>query len=77
MPCKRISPILDELAGEYAGRVAVAKVNADDNPQTMTRYGVMGLPAILVFRGGKRVDQISGFMPKPALKERFDRALGL
>lgn len=76
-PCLRISPILDELLVEYGGRVKFAKVNTDQHPNTLTRYGVMGLPAILVFKNGQRVDHIAGFMPKPQMRERIDKALGL
>lgn len=76
-PCLRISPVLDELARDYGGRVAFAKVNTDEHPATLARYNVMGLPAVLVFKDGKRVDHVAGFAPKPALRERLDRALGL
>ncbi|HWH07654.1 MAG TPA: thioredoxin family protein [Candidatus Thermoplasmatota archaeon] len=77
VPCLRIAPVLDELARDYAGRVAFGKVDTDRHPETLARYNVMGLPALLVFKDGRRVDHVSGFLPKPALRERLDRALGL
>lgn len=76
-PCKRLDPILDELSQEYGPRVAVAKLNTDEHPQTMTKYGVMGLPSILVFKNGKRVDHVTGLMAKPQLAARLNHALGL
>lgn len=76
-PCKKLDPIMKDLAAEYDGKVAVAKINTEENPQTATRYGIMGLPAVLVFRNGQRVDQVSGLQPKDALKARFDRSFGL
>lgn len=76
-PCLRIAPVLEQLEKDYAGKVALAKVNTDEHPNTLTRYGVMGLPAVLVFKNGQRVDQITGFMPPPELRARFDKALGL
>lgn len=76
-PCLRIAPVLDELARDYGGRVAFGKVDTDQHPETLARYNVMGLPAVLVFKDGKRVDHVAGFAPKPTLKARFDRALGL
>ena len=75
-PCLRISPVLEELSNDYAGKVAFAKVNTDEHPNTLARYQIMGLPAVLVFQDGRRVDHITGFTPKPALRERFDRAFG-
>ncbi|SDX70753.1 thioredoxin 1 [Allochromatium warmingii] len=51
-PCKMIAPILDEIAAEYAGRVKVAKLNIDDNPSTPPRYGIRGIPTLMLFRGG-------------------------
>lgn len=68
---------MKELEDEYAGKVAFAKVDTDQHPHTFTRYGVMGLPAVLVFKNGQRVDHVAGFVPKPDLRARFDKALGL
>jgi thioredoxin 1 len=76
-PCKKLDPIMHELAAEYGAKVAVAKINTEENPQTANRYGIMGLPAVLVFRNGQRVDQVSGLQPKDSLKARFDKTFGL
>lgn len=75
-PCLKISPVLEEIDREYGGKVAFGKINTDEHPNSATRFNVMGLPAILVFRNGQRVDHVTGFMPKPAMRERLDRALG-
>ncbi|HET6405496.1 MAG TPA: thioredoxin [Candidatus Thermoplasmatota archaeon] len=76
-PCKRIAPIMDELAKEYGGKVAIAKLNTDDNQRTAMQFGIMSIPTLLVFKDGQRVDQIVGLMPKDALQQRFNRAFGL
>lgn len=70
-PCRIVGPILDELARELSGRVTIGKLNADENPGTMSRYGIMGIPTMLVFKRGKLVDKIVGAAPKQVLKERF------
>ncbi|MCK4950992.1 MAG: thioredoxin TrxA [Gammaproteobacteria bacterium] len=51
-PCKMIAPILDEIAGEYAGRLKIAKLNIDDNPGTPPKYGIRGIPTLMIFKGG-------------------------
>ncbi len=74
-PCKAISPVVEELAGEYEGRLKVVKMNVDDNPQVPSRYGVRGIPNLIVFRGGEVADQIVGAVPKAQLVRAIDRAL--
>jgi len=76
-PCKRIAPILDELAAEYDGKVAIGKLNTDDNQRTAMQYGIMSIPTLLVFKDGERVDQVVGLMPKDALQAKFNKAFGL
>ena len=76
-PCKKLDPILHELAAEYGDKVAIAKIDADHNEQTAMRYGIMSLPTILVFRNGQRVDQMVGMQAKEALRARFDRSFDL
>ena len=76
-PCKRIEPILNELAGEYSGKVVIGKLNTDENQQTMMKYGVMSIPTLLFFKNGERVDQIVGLVPKDALKQRFSKSFGV
>jgi thioredoxin 1 len=74
-PCKIISPVVEELAGEYDGRLRVVKMNVDNNPQTPTRYGVRGIPNLMIFRAGQVADQIVGAVPKAQLVKAIDRAL--
>ena len=63
-PCRAMAPTVDALAVEYAGRVKVGKMNTDDHPGTPMRYGVRGIPTLLLFKGGKVVDQRVGALPK-------------
>jgi thioredoxin 1 len=70
-----IAPVLDELAGEYAGRVKVMKLNVDENPSTSAKYGVRSIPTLLFFKGGRVVDQVIGTVPKADLKRRFEASL--
>jgi thioredoxin len=74
-PCRAIAPAVEELAGEYAGRVGFAKVNVDDNPKVATEYGVRSIPTLLVFKDGKPVNQIVGLRPKAELKKQLDDVL--
>lgn len=74
-PCRAVAPILEELAGEYEGRLTVAKVNIDDEPLWAGRLGVMAIPTMIVFKDGKEVNRIQGALPKRMLKEAFDSAL--
>ena len=66
-PCRAIAPIVDELAGEYAGKLKVVKLNVDDNPRTPTRYGVRGIPNLILFKNGEVQQQIVGAVPKAHL----------
>ena len=66
-PCKMVAPVLEEIAGEYADKVTVAKLNIDDNPQITRDYQVMSIPTMSVFSGGKLVKSIVGARPKAAL----------
>lgn len=72
-PCRTVGPVVEELAGEYEGKVKVAKLNVDDNKQTPTRYGVRGIPTLMLFKGGQVVDQIVGAVPKNRIKELLDK----
>jgi thioredoxin 1 len=67
MPCKNLEPILDQIATEYEGKIRVAKLDVDENPNTPDKYGVTGIPTLLVFKGGELVLTIVGFMPKDRL----------
>jgi thioredoxin len=72
-PCRMMAPIIDDLAQEYAPRVRFLQMDTDDNPATMVRLGVRGLPTILLFNDGQIVDRIVGAVPKPVLRERITR----
>jgi thioredoxin 1 len=74
-PCRSIAPIVEELATHYNGRLKVVKMNVDDNPQTPTRYGVRGIPNLIVFKGGQVAEQIIGAAPRAQLVKAIDRAL--
>jgi thioredoxin len=66
-PCRAIGPVVEELAREYAGKLKVVKLNVDDNPQTPSRYGVRGIPNLILFQGGQVKEQIVGAVPKAQL----------
>ena len=68
-PCKAIGPALEEIAGEYAGKLTVAKVNIDENPQTPTDYNVRGIPTLVMFKDGKPVATKVGAAPKSVLRD--------
>ncbi len=71
-PCRTIAPIVDELAQEYAGRLKVVKMNVDDNPATPGRYGVRGIPNLILFKAGEVKDQIVGAVPKAQLAKAVE-----
>ena len=74
-PCKAIAPMIDEIAVEYSGKIKVAKVNVDENPKTPGKFGVRGIPTLILFKGGEAVDQIVGAVPKAQLDELIKKAL--
>ncbi len=74
-PCKAIAPIVDELATQYAGRLKVVKMNVDDNQAVPARYGVRGIPNLLIIKGGQVKDQIVGAVPRAHLVKAVDTAL--
>jgi len=74
-PCRMVSPLVEELASEYEGRVSFAKLNVDQNPRTASRYGIMSIPTLLIFKDGKPISNIVGFRPKAELKRSLDAAL--
>ena len=74
-PCRSISPIIEDLAKEFDGRVKVSKLNVDESPSTTSQYGVRGIPTLILFKGGKIVDQIVGAVPKAPLKSLIEKAL--
>jgi thioredoxin 1 len=74
-PCRMVAPVLDEVAKEYAGKVLIAKVNTDDNPQWATKYGVRGIPTMLFVKDGEVVDQQVGAVPKQIITGKLQTML--
>ena len=74
-PCKMIGPHIDELATQYAGKAKVLKCNVDDETEIASKYGVMSIPTLLFFKGGKVVDQIVGAVPKATIAGKLDGLL--
>ena len=70
-PCRALGPVVDEVATQYQGKLKVMKMDVDSNSATPMRYGIRGIPALLLFKGGKVVEQIVGFVPK----ETIDKAI--
>ena len=74
-PCKMIAPIVEEIASDYAGKVKVGKVNVDFNNQVAMQYGIRGIPALLVFKGGAVANQIIGAVPKNDITQILDEVI--
>lgn len=75
-PCHMVAPILDEIAREYSGKLIVAKVNTDENPQWAMQYGVRGIPTMLFIKGGQEVDRQVGAVPKQFITNKLATLLG-
>lgn|SRR5450759_1574898 len=75
MPCKRIAPTVEQLATDYAGRLTVAKMNVDENPDVPTRFGIRGIPTLMLFKGGELVDTVVGAVAKDTIKKMVDSHL--
>ena len=74
-PCRMIAPTIEELAKDYAGKIKVGKLNTDENSEIASRFKIMGIPTIIFFKDGQKVDQIVGAVPKPQLKSKIDALL--
>jgi len=74
-PCKAIAPTIDALAGEYDGKVKVGKVNVDESQAIPSKYGVRGIPTVILFKDGKVLDQVVGAVPKSQLEALINKAL--
>ena len=72
-PCRRLAPTVDELAGDYDGKVVVGKMNVDENPATPMRFSIRGIPTLLLFKSGQIVEQVVGLADKDALKKIIDK----
>jgi len=76
-PCRMIAPVLEQLAGEMAGRIRFAKLNVDENPVTAQRFNVRNIPTLLVLKDGREVDRIVGVYPKPEIVRRLEKIIAL
>lgn len=74
-PCKMITPIIEEISSDYAGKIKVGKVNVDFNNQVAMQYGIRGIPALLVFKGGSVANQIVGAVPKNNITQILDEVI--
>ena len=74
-PCRAVAPVIEELAKDYKGKMEFAKVNVDESPFVASKYSVMSIPTIIVFKGGKPVQHAIGYQPKDQLKKLLDGAL--
>lgn len=74
-PCRVVSPVVEEIAEEYADRVKVGKINVDENSEMAQRYGVRGIPTLLYFKDGEVADRVVGAVPKPQLVEKLEALL--
>jgi thioredoxin 1 len=74
-PCRMLAPIIDELAGEFKGQAKVGKLNVDHNPAIAERYGIRGIPTLILFKNGEIVEQIVGVQSKEALKGKLSKVV--
>src|SRR5210317_1615 len=74
-PCKAIGPVIEELAGDYAGKVQIVKMNVDDNPTTPGKYSIRAIPTLILFKGGEIVDQVTGAVGKTQLIAILNKVL--
>lgn len=74
-PCKMLRPVVEELATEYEGRVTVAELDVDANPLTASKFGVLSIPSLILFRAGKPAERIVGYKPKAYLRQKIDAVL--
>lgn len=74
-PCKAIAPILDEIAEQYAGRVTIAKLNVDENPETAAKFGIRGIPTLMLFKDGQPAETKVGALSKTQLQDFLDNSL--
>ena len=75
MPCRMITPIVEQLAEDNQGKLKVCKLNTDENQDIAARYGIQGIPTLLFFKGGQEVDRLVGVTPKPIIQKKIDALL--
>jgi thioredoxin 1 len=71
-PCRMVAPVVEELSNEYAGKVKVGKMNVDENRDTPSKYGIMSIPTLMIFKGGQMVDKLVGAVPKSQIAEKLE-----
>jgi thioredoxin 1 len=74
-PCRTVAPIVEEIAGEYEGKLKVMKLDVDDNPRTAVTYGVQSIPTLLVFKDGKPAERIIGAVPKKVIVDKLQSVM--
>jgi thioredoxin 1 len=74
-PCKMLTPTIEQLAGEFQGKVRIGKLNTDDNPQVASSYGISAIPTVLLFKGGSIVDRFVGVTPKTKMSDSLNKNL--
>jgi thioredoxin 1 len=74
-PCMMLGPVIEELAGDYEGKAVIAKLNVDENPEIAAKFGIRSIPALLLFKNGKVVDQMLGALPKTHISKKIDEYL--
>lgn len=72
-PCRAMGPIIDELAGEYEGKVKICKMNVDENSASPSRFGIRAIPTLILFKGGEVVDQSTGAVSKSSIKDMIEK----
>ncbi len=72
-PCRVIAPVIEELASEHAGKIVFGKLNVDENPETAQKFGIMGIPTLLIMKDGAEVDRIVGAAPKPLIENKLKK----
>jgi thioredoxin 1 len=70
-PCKMIAPLVDQIATEYAGKIRVGKLDADAHPDVLMRYNIMGIPTLILFKGGQPVERVTGYQPKDRITSKL------
>ncbi|MGA2286058.1 MAG: thioredoxin [Dehalococcoidia bacterium] len=74
-PCRMVSPLVEELAGDFAGKMDFVKLNTDESPATAMSYGIRSIPTLIIFKAGQPVGQVIGFRPKAELKKHIESAI--
>jgi thioredoxin 1 len=74
-PCRMVAPVLEEIAKEQDGKLKIAKIDVDANPSFVQRFGIAGIPTMILFKGGQEVDRVTGFMPKQKLWDKVSKSL--